>query len=211
MLTKTLNDCAQKHFPNKRYTKFLKPYWNEELSYCHKVMTSKRSVCIDAGRPKCGSVYHSYKDAKREFRRLHRYHTTQYMLSIDHDLDSIAQSNSGNFWKTIEKRKSKQQSFSIWVEFDGVKARDPGRIRDDWVNYLIHTCRPLSIALANFFSSMLCARYLPNDLKRGVISTLRKGGNKRRDNPDNYRAITLSSVIFLCLKTLCCEDRKVIF
>ena len=66
MLTKTLNDCAQKHFPNKRYAKFLKPYWNEE-SYCHKVMTSKRSVCIDAGRPKCGSVYHSYKDAKLSF------------------------------------------------------------------------------------------------------------------------------------------------
>ena len=35
-----------------------------------------------------------------------------------------------------------------------------------------------------------------NDLKRGIISTLHKGGNKRRDNPDNYRAITLSSVVF---------------
>ena len=129
------------------------------------------------------------------------------MLSIDHDLDR----DSGNVWKTIEKRKSKQQSFSISVELDGVMARDPGRIRDDWANYLIDACRPLSISLANFFSSLLCASYVPNDLKRGVISTLRKGGNKRRDNPDNDRAITLSSVIVLCLKTLCCEDRKVIF
>ena len=131
----TLNDYAQKHFPNRRFAKFLKPYWNEELSNYHKVMTSKRSMCIDAGRPKCGSVYHSYKDAKREFRWLHRYHTTQYMLSIDHDLDSMAQSNSRNFWKTIKKRKSKQQSFSAGVEIDWVKARDPERIRDGWANY----------------------------------------------------------------------------
>ena len=57
------------------------------------------------------------------------------MLTIDHDLDNMAQSNSGNFWKTIKKRKSKQQSFSAWVEFDGVKARDPDRIRDGWANY----------------------------------------------------------------------------
>jgi len=112
MLTTTLNDCAQKHFPKKRFAKFLEPYWNEELSNYHMVMPSKGSTWIDAGRPKCGSVYHSYKDAKREFRRLHRYHTTQYMLTIDHDLDNMAQSNSGNFWKTIKKRKSKQQSFS---------------------------------------------------------------------------------------------------
>ena len=83
MLTKTLNDCAQKHCPKKRFANFLKPYWNEELSNYHKVMTSKRSMWIDAGRPKCGSVYHSYKDAPR-------YHTTQYMLTIDHELDSMA-------------------------------------------------------------------------------------------------------------------------
>ena len=32
-------------------------------------------------------------------------------------------------------------------------------------------------------------------MKRGAIVTLFKGGNKRRDNPDNYRAIILSSVV----------------
>ena len=44
-------------------------------------------------------------------------------------------SNSGHFWKTITKRKAKQQGFSAGVEFDGVKARDPDRIRDGWANY----------------------------------------------------------------------------
>ena len=42
---------------------------------------------------------------------------------------------------------------------------------------------------------MLKHSYAPDDIKRGVIITLFKGGSKRKDNPDNYRAITLSSVI----------------
>jgi len=56
------------------------------------------------------------------------------MLSIDHDLNSMAQLNSGIFWETIKKHTSKRQSFSAGVEFDGVKARDPDQIRDGWAN-----------------------------------------------------------------------------
>ena len=37
-------------------------------------------------------------------------------------------------------------------------------------------------------------------MKRGVIISLFKGGNKQKDNPDNYRAITLSSVILKLLE-----------
>ena len=42
---------------------------------------------------------------------------------------------------------------------------------------------------------MLRTAYVPNELKRGVIITLHKGGNKRKDVPDNYRAITLTSAV----------------
>lgn len=49
--------------------------------------------------------------------------------------------------------------------------------------------------LSNLFTAMLKLSYAPDDLKKGVIITLFKGGNKRKDDPDNYRAITLSSVI----------------
>jgi len=37
--------------------------------------------------------------------------------------------------------------------------------------------------------------YMSDSLKRGVIITLHKGGRKRKDDPNNYRAITLTSVI----------------
>ena len=51
------------------------------------------------------------------------------------------------------------------------------------------------LLLAKLYTAMLKHSYAPDDIKRGVIITLFKGGNKRKDNLDNYRAITLSSVI----------------
>ena len=39
-------------------------------------------------------------------------------------------------------------------------------------------------------------------MKKGVIITLFKGGNKRKDDPDSYRAITLSSVILKLLERI---------
>ena len=37
--------------------------------------------------------------------------------------------------------------------------------------------------------------YIPTKMKRGIIITIFKGGNKIRNDPNNYRAITLSSVL----------------
>ena len=42
----------------------------------------------------------------------------------------------------------------------------------------------------------------PKELKKGVIVTLFKGGNKLKDTPDNYRAITLSHVILKLLERI---------
>lgn len=49
--------------------------------------------------------------------------------------------------------------------------------------------------LAKFFTALIRLSYAPSEMKKGIIITLYKGGNKRKDNPDSYRAITLSSVI----------------
>ena len=42
---------------------------------------------------------------------------------------------------------------------------------------------------------MLRNGYIPDNMKKGVIITLHKGSNKRKDDHNNYRAITLSSVV----------------
>ena len=60
----------------------------------------------------------------------------------------------------------------------------------------------LCIILTKLFNAVIRLSYAPIDMKRGVIITLFKGWNKRKDDPYNYRAITLSSVIFFRKNTL---------
>ena len=52
-----------------------------------------------------------------------------------------------------------------------------------------------------FFNAVIRLSYAPKAMKRGVIVTLFKGGNKSMDNPDNCRAITLSSVVLKLLES----------
>ena len=59
--------------------------------------------------------------------------------------------------------------------------------------------------MLNFF-------HTPRLMKRGIIITLCKGWNKKKNDPNSYRAITLSSVVLKLyekvLLTLCKEDGK---
>ena len=48
--------------------------------------------------------------------------------------------------------------------------------------------------LVKLFTAMLRMSHIPDDMKKGIIITLYKGGNKIRTDPNSYRAITLSSV-----------------
>ena len=48
---------------------------------------------------------------------------------------------------------------------------------------------------SRYFTAMLTFSYCPPDMKKGEIIVLHKGGNKAHNDPNNYRAITLSSVL----------------
>ena len=64
-------------------------------------------------------------------------------------------------------------------------------------------------ALARLYTSMLRLGYVPELMKKGVIITLFKGGNKRKDDPNNYRAITLTPTILKIFETILmnrCKD-----
>ena len=49
--------------------------------------------------------------------------------------------------------------------------------------------------LVILYNSMLLKSYIPERMKVGVIIPLYKGGSKRKDDPDSYRAITLTSCV----------------
>lgn len=53
----------------------------------------------------------------------------------------------------------------------------------------------ISPILANLFTYMLQLAYILDNMKRGIIVTLHKEGNKPKDDQNCYRAITLSSCV----------------
>ena len=66
--------------------------------------------------------------------------------------------------------------------------------------------------LLKLFTAMFNFSHTPTSMKRGIIITLYKGGNEKKNDPNSYRAITRSSVILKLYEkvilTLCKEDGK---
>ncbi len=61
--------------------------------------------------------------------------------------------------------------------------------------HMIYGGEKLCSVLSDLYSSMLLQSYTPTKLKRGTIITIHKGGKKCKDDPNNYRAITLNSTL----------------
>ena len=74
--------------------------------------------------------------------------------------------------------------------------------------HLIYANDSISVVLSNIFTWMLRRAFVPSELKRGVITTLYKGGNKPRNCPDSYRVITLSSVLFKLYENIILQRSK---
>jgi hypothetical protein len=50
-------------------------------------------------------------------------------------------------------------------------------------------------ALSILFTLMLRESHIPLGMKKGIIVTIHKGNNKRKDDPNNFRAITLMPTV----------------
>lgn len=265
LLSDRLVKYAAECFPKKKYVKFLKPYWNSELTAASKYMKHVRWLWCCAGRPRDTNdpSYIQYKSAKCDFRRLHRKCVINFLQSLNEDIDRCAEIDSNRFWKLVNSRRRQgTPKRGAGINFNGNLIRDRDQVTDNWCNYfqnlytptydakydqrwndhvvrevtssiqsmtqdqsvivlpevvnnvidktphgkasgydnlqyehLIYAKEFLSTVLANIYTRMLRTGHVPAKLNRGVIITLHKGGNKRKDCPDNYRAITLTSVI----------------
>lgn len=72
------------------------------------------------------------------------------------------------------------------------KACGEDRIDNEHIIYSGCTFRKTFVTL---FNAMLLKSYIPESMKIGILVTLYKGGNKRKDDPNSYRAITLTSSV----------------
>ena len=67
---------------------------------------------------------------------------------------------------------------------------------------LIHGSDTLYEHLAMFYTDIFYNLCIPSCLKQGIIIILHKGGRKSKTDPNNYRAITLSSTILKLFERL---------
>ncbi|MCG8048280.1 MAG: reverse transcriptase family protein, partial [Candidatus Thiodiazotropha endolucinida] len=61
--------------------------------------------------------------------------------------------------------------------------------------HLLHGGNNLAYQLSLLYTDMYNCGYIPDTMKKGIIITLHKGGRKSKKDPNNYRAITLTSSV----------------
>ena len=79
------------------------------------------------------------------------------------------------------------------------KASGDDEIDNEHIHFSGSNFRRLLVTLYN---AMLLKSYIPTSMKVGIIIPLYKGGTKRKDDPDSYRAITVTSCILKLFERL---------
>ena len=74
--------------------------------------------------------------------------------------------------------------------------------------HIIHGGFLVKKLVAKLFTAMLKFSYTPENMKEGIIITLHKGGKKSKKDPNNYRAITLSSVFLKLFEKVIVDQLK---
>jgi hypothetical protein len=62
--------------------------------------------------------------------------------------------------------------------------------------------------ISSIIAFLLSYAYIPDAMKSGIIITLHKGGNKRRDDPSNYRVISYTSIFLKLFEMVLLERCK---
>ena len=106
-------------------------------------------------------------------------------LSNTPDADSVT-FTADNVKETIRSLKTKKA-----CRKDGV-----------YIEHLLHGGDTLCAELSVLYTDMYNNGYIPETMKHGIIITLHKGGRKSKKDPNNYRAITLTSSVLKLFEQL---------
>jgi hypothetical protein len=125
-------------FPVAKFKPFLKPYWDIELKNACKISKALRRKWIIDGKPRGNDSksYKDYKNAKREYRKIHLHKVDQYLIRLHEEIDNYAEVDSKMFWKCINRRRSKSRS-SVGNEiiFNNVVYKDQKQVNTQWAQY----------------------------------------------------------------------------
>ena len=126
---------ASNLLPHTKFSKALKPYWNENLSELSKHKKQSRSEWAQMGKPrdKDNVYYKKQMEAKRIFRREQRKRVYEYECGEMEELINAGEINQRYFWFLVNKKKHSGTA-PIYSD-DGQLLTDPNMIRNEWNSY----------------------------------------------------------------------------
>ena len=143
----------------------------------------------------------TYRDPGEICNQWGQYFASLYQATDENCYDSVNYRSVKLRVDTLKQRDLDPNSFARITETelnDAISNLSKGKTcGEDKIDneHIIHSGPILRTSLLYLYNSMLHSSYIPNSMKRGVIITLFKGGNKRKDDPNSYRAITLTSSV----------------
>jgi hypothetical protein len=124
-----------------KYSKGLKPYWNETLKTQFKAKNDLWKKWQEDGSPKSGITYNEYRQAKRVFRQELRNAKLAYEKS---EMQNICQSGTidpTHFWLLVNKPKIKHKTINP-IQTDKTTITEPKEIRETWKTYFENLYTP---------------------------------------------------------------------
>ncbi|KAL4220064.1 hypothetical protein ACF0H5_020475 [Mactra antiquata] len=137
-LVKSVKQASDSAIRKRRFKHFLKPYWCEELTKLKKDTIKWRSLWMERGKPRSyyDDSYIRYKEAKRNFRKVHRKCVASFMQKQDNEINSTAEVDSKRFWRLLNnRRKGINNKLCEQMKFNDVIYRDADVITEQWRNY----------------------------------------------------------------------------
>ena len=128
---------ATMNMPKTKFSKALKPYWDQELTGLSKRSKQATWEWIDAGRPKENNneIYERYKTCKAEFRREQRRKVYLYEKQCLQDLSDTETIDQRYFWYLVNRNKRRLNIIQP-IHNDSMELiTDANGIRTEWNGY----------------------------------------------------------------------------
>ena len=130
-------ETTSKSLPHVKFSKALKPYWDSDLKSLSKQEKNARWEWVQAGRPREADhpLNKSYKEAKKEFRKVQRQKAFVYEKESMEELSKSQEIDQRFFWYLINKSKGKTRVTMPIHDDSGELLTNVNDIRENWTDY----------------------------------------------------------------------------
>ncbi|CAH1777007.1 unnamed protein product, partial [Owenia fusiformis] len=144
-LVNGLIECSNAHIPIKKFSKHVKPFWNDELTRLVKLKKKRWREWVSAGRPRNADnvIRAQYKSAKCAFRKCFR--CSEFMYE-QNELNRLYRSESLDqryYWHLLNKSRNRASRRLSPIKSDNdVIVSDEAGIRDEWRTHFARLATP---------------------------------------------------------------------